>query len=473
MVGLQGRSSLVRTSVLCYIEATHQLTRARFTNLVIKNTHEIRDPVHTFINLTTDERKVLNSKEFQRLRYIHQLALSYLVYPGATHTRFEHSLGTMELATRVFDVVMDPNKVDGRVKSFIPEVTDQRVRDYWRGALRMAALCHDIGHLPFSHAAEEEVLPDKMRHEHLTVEIIRSKAMQEIWGEMTPPLRADDIAKLAVGQKYLPGETFTRWEDILSEIIVGDAFGADRMDYLLRDSLHAGVAYGRFDHYRLIDTLRVLPGPDEDGSDEPRLGIEIGGIHSAEALLLARYFMYSQVYFHHVREIYDIHLIEFLREWLPGGQFSTDISKFLEINDVQVLNGIMKAADDSSLPGHESANRIVYRRHFRRIYAKTPADEKIYPDAGTAIYNALVIQFGGNVISRKSFNEAEPDFNFPVLQSSNQITSSVPVSQVLSNMPVISIYDIFAAPEIQENATKWLDENKGRILREASDEERE
>ncbi len=117
---------------------------------------------------------------------------------------------------------------------------------------------------------------------------------------LPPPLRGEDIVKLAVGPKKLKDVNFSDWEAILSEIIVGDAFGVDRIDYLLRDSHHAGVAYGKFDHFRLIDTLRILPrsSGDQDGSLEPLLGIEEGGIHSAEALLLARYFMYSQVYFH-------------------------------------------------------------------------------------------------------------------------------------------------------------------------------
>src|SRR5205823_6053140 len=147
---------------------------------------------------------------------------------------------------------------------------------------------------------------------------------------------------------------FTVWEAILAEIIVGNSFGVDRMDYLLRDSYHAGVAYGRFDHYRLIDTLRILPKPlgetppagqeaqpDEGAPPSPRapapgepaLGVEAGGLHSAEALLLARYFMYSQLYFHPVRRIYDLHLQQFLKEWLDGGRFSTVLADHLQMTD--------------------------------------------------------------------------------------------------------------------------------------------
>ncbi len=226
-----------------------------------KNRHEVRDPIHVFIHFDSDERMVLNSRPFQRLRHIHQLGLSYLVYPGATHKRFEHSLGVMELAGRIFDVVTRREHVTDRIKSLLPEITDDDKLRYWRRVLRMAALCHDLGHLPFSHAAEEALLPSGWNHERLTVELIQSREMQEIWQRMTPPLRSEDIIKLAVGPKKAKDLPFTDWEAILAEIIVGDAFGVDRMDYLLRDSYHTGVAYGRFDHFRLTDTLRILPPP--------------------------------------------------------------------------------------------------------------------------------------------------------------------------------------------------------------------
>src|ERR1700693_859817 len=102
--------------------------------------HEIRDPIHGFIKLDSEERKVVNSRPFQRLRYIHQLALTYLIYPGATHRRFEHSLGVMELAGRLYDVVTKPQNVYPTVAALIP--TDWR-HGYWRRVLRLAALCHD------------------------------------------------------------------------------------------------------------------------------------------------------------------------------------------------------------------------------------------------------------------------------------------------------------------------------------------
>lgn len=199
----------------------------------MKYTHEFRDPIHAFISLRTDERKVIDSRPFQRLRHIHQLALTYLVYPGTTHKRFEHSLGVMEFASRIFDVVTNPaNIADESVRTILP---DEESRQYWKSALRMAALCHDLGHLPFSHASEIDLLPEGYDHERLTKDIIYSPEMQAIWTAMTPPLRVDDIVKLAVGAKKADPLELNTWETILAEIIIGDAFGADRTDYLLRD----------------------------------------------------------------------------------------------------------------------------------------------------------------------------------------------------------------------------------------------
>src|SRR5215467_5521854 len=111
-----------------------------------KEVHEFRDPIHVFIRVNSYEREVIDSRAFQRLRHITQLALTYLVYPGATHKRFEHSLGVMELAGRVFDVVTSPLHLTDCVRELVPEVVREDELRYWKSVLRIAALCHDVGH---------------------------------------------------------------------------------------------------------------------------------------------------------------------------------------------------------------------------------------------------------------------------------------------------------------------------------------
>ena len=252
--------------------------------------HEIRDPVPDFITVDTPERTILDSPPVQRLRHIHQLALEYLVYPGASHKRFEHALGVMELAGRVYDVITRNDLVTDSVRNSLPELSNESQRGYWRRVLRMAALCHDIGHLPFSHAAEEELLPENTTHEHITAALIQSEDMKQIWQSVIPPLTVDHILNFQSGKDTCRMSLSLLGKNCYLRSLSEMRFGVDRMDYLLRDSLHVGVQYGRFDHSRLIDSLRILPTTDysEDSDSIPpvTLGLELGGIQSAEALLL-------------------------------------------------------------------------------------------------------------------------------------------------------------------------------------------
>jgi HD superfamily phosphohydrolase len=425
-----------------------------------KRVHEIRDPIHIFIHVDSDERRVVDSRVYQRLRYIHQLALTYLVYPGATHRRFEHALGVMELAGRVFDIVTADRNLTDNVRDIIP---DREVLHYWRRVLRMAALCHDIGHIPFSHAAEE-LLPGGRKHEDLTVELIKSPEMQAIWSSMIPPLNVEHLIKIAVGPKAFRGKvTFSRWESILTEIVTGDAFGVDRMDYLLRDSLHAGVAYGRFDHYRLIETIRILPSPEE-GVDFPMLGIEEGGIHSAEALLLARYFMFTQLYLHAIRRIYDIHLKDFLVLWLPGGKFSVDLEDHIKMTDNEVLVEIQKAAYDPEHPAHDPARRIIKREHFKLLYDRNPDDLKINTKAGAAVYKAACQEFGEENFRHDPYNKGNTAPDFPVLANDNRILSSLSCSDILGTLKPAAIDYVFVSPVLKDEAQKWLATNRGKVI---------
>ena len=431
---------------------------------MIKHIHEIRDPIHVFIRLTTDERKILDSRPFQRLRQIHQLAMTYLVYPGATHRRFEHSLGVMELASRVFDVITADANIHDKVRYILPP--DQK-KDYWKSILRMAGLCHDLGHLPFSHGAEKELLSEGWNHERITAEIIRSDEMEKIWRKVTPPLRSEEIIKVALGAKEAKklDLDLNDWETILSEIIIGDTFGVDRMDYLLRDSLHAGVVYGKFDHYRLIDTLRILPSSEEEtGSTEPSLGLTAGGLQSAEALLWARYFMYSQVYFHSVRRIYDIHLQNFLQSWLKDGKFSTDIETHLAMTDNEVIAEMRKAALDSEHPAHIHAKRIIEREHFKVLYERNPDDQKINPNAAKAVYDAACKIYGEDSLRRDKYTQEGGRQSFPVLHR-GKILQSTDLSGTLKEIPIVATDFVFIDRDHLDIAEKWLEKEHDNIIK--------
>lgn len=151
----------------------------------------------------------------------------------------------MEFAGQSFDTVTREDKLTDAVREVVPARGSMDYA-YARNALRMAALLHDTGHLPFSHAAEDELLPEGFDHERITGEIIHSGDMRAVWETMTVPPKPELIAKIALGPRTVEKLdlplSFDTWEAILAEMVTGDVFGADRIDYLLRDSLHTGVA---------------------------------------------------------------------------------------------------------------------------------------------------------------------------------------------------------------------------------------
>lgn len=435
----------------------------------MKYVHEFRDPVHDFIEVKSHERTIIDSRPVQRLRHISQLALTNLVYPGATHRRFEHSLGVMHLAGQAFDVLTDDQNLSDGVRDLLQPLSAKDHLPYWRSVVRMAALCHDLGHLPFSHAAEHEVLPSGYSHERISSDIIRSSELDSIFSHLEVPIKSEVVAKLAVGPKEFTRATkdkavaeFSVWEAILCEIVTGNAFGVDRMDYLLRDSLHAGVAYGRFDHRRLIQSLRLLVPPDEKA---PTVGIDFGGIHAAEALLSARYHMFAQLYFHRVRVAYDIHLIDFLQEWLPGGTFSVDVEDHLNMTDNEVWVGIREASLDASAPGHDAAWRIWNRKHFKSLYIASPEDQRILRNPAAAIAAWASNEFGEHNIRFKHSSKPGGTVDFPVRLDNGSIASSLAVSESINRLPTNSADLVFINPDVLAAArTRLTNEKVAEIL---------
>jgi len=352
----------------------------RLRSLYIRLTMDIqrvRDPIHGFIHFTDKEQKIVDSPFFQRLRCIKQLALTCLVYPGAMHTRLEHSLGVMEMATRAFDSLVKRNKEELR-KNF------RRLGlgiDNARQLLRVTALVHDTGHLPFSHAAEG-ILPKGKSHEDVSVEIVERN--HKLFANLFYRDIVEHIKLLINKNVVVPLEL-----QILKKL-VSSQLDVDRADYLLRDSHHCGVEYGNFDYLRLFETLRVVPGAQ--GGLE--LAIDRGGVHSLEALLLARYYMYAQVYFHKVRRIYDIYLKKYMAYW-AGSKFSKNLLNVTHYTDEDVHASLSSNSRARNGEIRELACRILNRKHHRVIFETgdfaEPPDKR---DIGT-LRDELSVRFEG------------------------------------------------------------------------------
>ncbi|MFZ8847452.1 MAG: HD domain-containing protein [Candidatus Hydrothermia bacterium] len=219
----------------------------------------IRDPLYDdFIVVDDNLLKVVEHYAFQRLRRISQLGLVSYIYPGATHTRFSHSLGVMHLITRAIEIMERKGiKFDNEIKL----------------ALKFCALVHDVGHGPFSHALEWTIL--NIRHEDITKMII-DRIFRNVIG--------NEIADISI--KILNNE----FEKKFVNELISSQLDMDRLDYIRRDAFYCGVHYGIIDIWRILQTLTI--------TSDYKLAIEEKGKHAVEGYLVARYLMYWSVYFH-------------------------------------------------------------------------------------------------------------------------------------------------------------------------------
>jgi HD superfamily phosphohydrolase len=349
---------------------------------------KVYDPIHGFIKFDDYEKTIIDTFAFQRLHNIHQLGGAYLVFPGATHSRFEHSLGVMELASRLYDKLCSSVRPD--LFHFLPRKHSTEYI-YWRKILRFAALCHDLGHLSFSHVAEKEILGEN-GHEKWTLKIMKSNFLKPVFEKIQEKLLmpisdskkdiVEDIVKISIGEKILkeidPNKDykFNSWERILSEIIIGDFFGSDRIDYLLRDSKFTGVNYGLFDYLQLIEMLKILPKDDSD-NENLELGIDENGIESCEALIVARQFMYRRVYKSPSVLSYNFHLKNFIKKFYEENNVLANIDKYLMTSDVNILVELGIAAKNTKHFSHEEAKKIMYRKgRFKTIVLSLDVLEK-------------------------------------------------------------------------------------------------
>jgi len=320
--------------------------------------HRIRCPIHGFIRFSKVERSIIDHRCFRRLRYIKQLALTELVYPGATHSRFEHSIGVMEVATNIFDrlaadkgAFMEKMFRDVELLKIDPMARARQI-------LRLAALLHDTGHCCFSHAAEPVIHKDSS-HEALSVAILTEK---ELMGDLLESKYFEGCGKLVAS--LITPDVFPAPQLQLLRDIVSGHVDADRSDYLLRDSYHCGVDYGKFDHLRLIECLTCCPDEDSGGLI---MAINKDGVHNFEALILARYQMSTQVYYHRLRRVYD-HYLERYFESLDSTDFDS-AEKILAWNDVKASAQMFRDAEDTTAAGHRWARRIVYRQHHKDVFS--------------------------------------------------------------------------------------------------------
>ena len=224
---------------------------------MIRKNKLFNDPIYGFISIETELiLQLINHPYFQRLRRISQMGLSSLVYPGANHTRFEHALGSMHVMQKVIDVLI---------------LKGIKINPKEREAMQIAALLHDIGHGPFSHATEKTLLKG-IHHETISLKIIRL-------------LNKSFDGKLDLAEQIFIGNHPRKF---MHELISGQ-IDVDRLDYLKRDSFYTGVTEGNINTDRIVATMNVR---DEN------LVFELKGIYSLEKFLLARRLMYWQVYLH-------------------------------------------------------------------------------------------------------------------------------------------------------------------------------
>jgi HD superfamily phosphohydrolase len=322
----------------------------------------IRDPLWDNIRLEPLAIACIDTPAFQRLRYVRQLGHAFLVYPGATHSRFEHALGAYHLARRALAMLDERGELEG-------------IAEEERLAVRLAALLHDLGHYPFSHALEEAGFP---HHEALGAARLRTGPLGDVLRTAGGDALIDRIAALIQG----------RSTSALGGLVSG-SLDLDKIDYLSRDARNCGVPYGMLDVDRLLASLTLV-----ESAGRREVGVHEKGISALESLLFAKYQMYRNVYWHHAVRSATCMFKHAVRATVRSGALTAQ--------------GLAEATDDSLatlLHQHDPsglAAALRERRLFKRALdmpaSEVPADLPTWvsddPDRVEAAEHALARDLG-------------------------------------------------------------------------------
>ena len=341
---------------------------------------DIIDPIHDFVRVYDNELKIIDTPIFQRLRRIRQLSGAHLIYPGAQHTRFEHSLGVMHIASMAGQALAE--------KGIVSSDDIQN--------LRLAGLLHDIGHGPFSHLFEE-IFEEKRKisHEDLGRDIILKTEIGDIISKNGFDKKL--ITKLAFGDSKL---------QFMNEIISG-VLSADIMDYLLRDGYFTGAEHAKIDHHRLTHSLDVYKN---------KLALDKSSLVNFETMMISRYQMFKAVYFHKTVRAGEVMLLEAM-DLAEGelGLSSMNLDEYLQLSDDVILAKLL------NLPEHNSklkASKKIATDYLNRNLFKSVFESTL---TGKAITKKRMQELRGE-ISKKS----KIDINEIFVDSSN--TPSIPLS---------------------------------------------
>jgi HD superfamily phosphohydrolase len=300
----------------------------------------IRDPLWNNIRIDVHALRLVDTGVFQRLRYVRQLGLAYLVYPGATHTRFEHALGAYHLARRTLGLLHERGELE-------------RIGEEECAVIRAAALLHDVGHYPFSHALEEI---GAVHHEEVARALITE-------GEIAEELRA----AIGPGAPERVHELIRGRSDSPLQGLISGSLDLDKIEYLKRDAFMCGVPYGEVDVDRLLNSLTIVDDP-HDG--RTAVGVLEKGLSALESLLFAKYQMYRNVYWHHAVRSATAMYKRLVEDALHAGALRA--GELASFTDEGLLDRLASTAPSPLLDALRE--RRLYKRAFECAAGDLPDD---------------------------------------------------------------------------------------------------